>query len=420
MKYWLLEWLNKNKIHSDQDLQLIHFDRELIRKMASQCDDWHSEHVALDNSQDYLFAGTGLDIGGDYCCTNYDCIAKVVDKQFRHAWHYFDKIIIRDVTTLIFKKLVYEFDNSNTNSELDESYLFWLVSVMRLLIHLECINAIELVEFVPNYDPDVSKIKIAFYEDVKNVEKIDSILREEFLTEGKFSLYKYEESSYVTMSTKLLNVQPCQLVLENDCSNYHRTIDKLISTTINDIHEVYFKDFCLTHHFNACLGSSFAPSDVILKYTGGVGQNSFYIELPNIDNIPLDQLMRIRNNEREAFVRFKNALKRALKLNATVVKEKITNEIYSDIVRPELANLSLKLKSAQSSLKRKTMVSIGLGAIGTTCGLLMGGSDVVAGLAGIAPLLTASAGAGAKYIDDISELKSSEMYFLWKALGHSE
>ena len=116
--------------------------------------------------------------------------------------------------------------------------------------------------------------------------------------------------------------------------------------------------------------------------------HTFEINIPSISKIPLKELVRIRNEEKESFIKFKTALKSAFVINANEKHRKVTRQILNDVINPELAQLSLKLKSAEASLKRKTIVSICLGAIGTTCGILLGGSPVVAGMAGIAPLLT--------------------------------
>src|SRR5919204_272453 len=92
-------------------------------------------------------------------------------------------------------------------------------------------------------------------------------------------------------------------------------------------------------------------------------------------------------------------------------------EIIREVVEPELARLKQRLRAAQRALARKTAVSVTLAGLSTTCGLLLGGSAVVAGVAGVGTLMSGVATTAFKYLDEKQSIELTDMYFLWKVLG---
>lgn len=99
--------------------------------------------------------------------------------------------------------------------------------------------------------------------------------------------------------------------------------------------------------------------------------------------------------------------------------DNVCEAIVQDVVRPELAKLEQRLKAAKRTLARKTAVSLALSVLAAKCGLLLGLGPVGGGTAGISAIAAGLGGAGAKYFDDKQVIELSDMYFLWKALGHA-
>ena len=98
----------------------------------------------------------------------------------------------------------------------------------------------------------------------------------------------------------------------------------------------------------------------------------------------------------------------------------IADAIRLDLIEPELARLNLKFKSAQRALQRKAAFSTALTVIATVCGLLVDGSAGAVGGAGLGMLVSGAVPSASKFCDVKAELEASDMFFLWKALGHAE
>ncbi|MGH9928413.1 MAG: hypothetical protein ACREA9_04190 [Pyrinomonadaceae bacterium] len=139
--------------------------------------------------------------------------------------------------------------------------------------------------------------------------------------------------------------------------------------------------------------------------------------------MPVRELVAIRLAEGDSFAAFRAALTKAaqdmMNNNQGVSSQGVAKSAVDDVVRPELARIELKLRAAKRALTRKTAVSLVLGALATKCGLLLGVGSAAAEVAGIGAFIAGSGTAGSKYIEEKQTIELSDMYFLWKALGHA-
>ena len=122
---------------------------------------------------------------------------------------------------------------------------------------------------------------------------------------------------------------------------------------------------------------------------------------------------------RNAFSAFRRALTSAaqqmLAQESDASVGDIADSVVQDIVRPELAKIEQRLRLAKQVLARKS-VSLALGSLAATCGLLLGVSPGVAEITGIAAFVAGSGTAGAKYVDEKEQIELWVGAFLWKAL----
>jgi hypothetical protein len=186
------------------------------------------------------------------------------------------------------------------------------------------------------------------------------------------------------------------------------------------------EDLQARHMLGAPLGAAVWSHERVLSRIGGVPEAAdilFRLSLPSLANVPISELLVIRAAEGASFATFRSALTKAAQ--EMVGNRKIDNpenaaaEIIREIVEPELARLKQRLRAAQRALARKTAVTVTLAGFATACGLLLGLTPVVSGVAAIGTLVSGVGTAASKYLDEKQSIELTDMYFLWKALSHA-
>jgi hypothetical protein len=97
--------------------------------------------------------------------------------------------------------------------------------------------------------------------------------------------------------------------------------------------------------------------------------------------------------------------------------KEISQEIRRDVIDPALNGIERRLNAARSALLRKGAVSVGVGALATTCGLLTANPLLIG--SGFATAMTTVAHVN-KYIEEDRDVSLSDMYFLWRAQKHAK
>jgi hypothetical protein len=142
------------------------------------------------------------------------------------------------------------------------------------------------------------------------------------------------------------------------------------------------------------------------------------LKLPFLDGMPLRELMQLRSDESLAFDRFRMAVRKAINERITAAKtatnaRSVAQQIERDLVEPSLLDIETKLKAAKKVFEKKTTYNLGMATIATAIGLL---ADIPFMLPSGLAVAMSSVHYG-KYLDDVKEVKLSEMYFLWDAQG---
>lgn len=143
------------------------------------------------------------------------------------------------------------------------------------------------------------------------------------------------------------------------------------------------------------------------------------ISMQFAENVKLKDLLRLRKKEPEAFNRFQYALRKGMKelKNTKNPRRKDVNEIYAEIVAPELSRLDLVFKRAKKNLFTdvvRTAVS-GVGAA-LSVGFISGAitNKLVPMLAG-AIFTDNLIKSGMASMDAERELERDDFYFAWRA-----
>ena len=143
--------------------------------------------------------------------------------------------------------------------------------------------------------------------------------------------------------------------------------------------------------------------------------------VPFVENADPEDLLKIRQNEGDAFIIFRNSLNQVIdeyKERGNFFTENDAREIFGDMIEPKLAQLNTKVKAAQKSLIKNTVSKIaGWGAaisFGWYAGLLptdLATAATALGLTKIVAELTESILSKSNTGDTIQD---EPMYFLWK------
>ena len=147
--------------------------------------------------------------------------------------------------------------------------------------------------------------------------------------------------------------------------------------------------------------------------------------LPIVDNLNLTNIIRLREEEHEAFNKYRIALNAAVAEQIKTDNHNNWRKIYDDIIFPELNSLEMKLKQV-----KKGRWSHVFGTMGIVGSVIIGssfGDAINLGLLTQA-VVTSTAVAAAtglnyildRYNNNKADLQNSDYFFLWKLNSSSK
>jgi hypothetical protein len=163
-----------------------------------------------------------------------------------------------------------------------------------------------------------------------------------------------------------------------------------------------------------------APPDPLLTprkpgTTEAVDNHVAALELPFMRGVPVERVLKLREEYAEEFDRFKYALRQAIseelaKSDASVDIQ-VSMKIRDEYITPALVDIDRRLRAAKRSMSIKVAQNVSIG-------LMAAGIGLVAGL----PLLVSAGVAGAaasvthlnRLVDERKDLSLSDLYFLWR------
>jgi hypothetical protein len=132
---WLYQWIDEYDLRTAGDIA------KASRK-PSALDRLHELSVAAtapkadDMSAYSVVAGSRFDLSGALGCSDYQCIVPRVERVFGRIWHYFDTVVIDDVSAD---------DISNPMGD----YPYAVIQRAKVLLYLRQIGAEPYIEFAP-------------------------------------------------------------------------------------------------------------------------------------------------------------------------------------------------------------------------------------------------------------------------------
>jgi hypothetical protein len=179
--------------------------------------------------------------------------------------------------------------------------------------------------------------------------------------------------------------------------------DKVYQETLiaSNLNSTYLSDNLFT---NELLSTNYKTKESISANTATQVMN---MELPFLNNIDTEELMKVRHYEEDIFTNFRLELEKNFRDLKSEKDEKVLKEKIESILHElnEVQGHKIKMKINQVNRRLRTNTSIGI------AGLM--GSFQTGGLSLIATAI--AAGKGIKdYYKDIELLENNPSYFLWK------
>jgi hypothetical protein len=143
--------------------------------------------------------------------------------------------------------------------------------------------------------------------------------------------------------------------------------------------------------------------------------------VPFLNAITPQELLSLRKSEADAFISFRQAFGKAVdeqaKKKGGEMREKDAQEIFRELIEPELARMNRKVESASKLIIRKSRAGVVGWAAAISVGFYIGllDSSIMAAAKALGLVkVAADLAAGAMGASGEDSIRSENMYFLWK------
>jgi len=416
-KYWVFDWLDRHRASTLDSVKLLLLNpvavQELRQGAAAAIKQFGRKTHSKNES---VLVGRGIDLSGQLDCFAPDWRRQQAHRLFNKVWHYFDKIVIEDA-------VAHELAHHAAEKELPK----WLVSHLEVLLYLREIGAEPLLDFKLKPPPcqvhlsqHVKEASLSAILDAEDEVARSVAQRAEIVLKKRAKVVSYQVNF-----DEFEHTQWGELPLAEIGELKKDEIGVLaVKQIFKEFVAFLASDVRAARMYNLPLGTAIPFHQRLLRTANPptVADVVMNLQLPVIEGIAPDVLLRIRQDEHECFERFRTQLRVAIqeRLQAKDTKEpaKIANEIKQDIIQPELNAIRDRLSAAEKTVVKKSAVGIFMGALATTCGLLAVVVPAVALVGGLAATLGLAGNAATKYLDEKNDISLKNMYFAWRAEKH--
>jgi hypothetical protein len=418
-KFWLYDWIDTFEIKELSQAENLLKDaglRKDLQKRAAEVP-FTTEEISPSDTPT-IVAGRAIDLSGELDCFAWECMKKQVDKLFSHVWHYFDRIVVVGPSAHKYSSLL--------KPDAEPQVIERLLTYVRLLLYVREIGAEDLLIFRQKRPP----CEVHLEEHLKEV-GLDSTLMlgdeliEKLASRAEISAEVHDDHLDYTFIHPEFEHTVWGAIKKSDARSDIELRHAVTASVIKRYLANLASDIYTAQVLGSPLGSTVHFHGQLLNtFKAGLEEAdvAFQLKLPVLEEVSPDVLLKVRYDERPHFEKFRQSLRLAIKQrleNASSEKaNEIAEEIRRDVINPALNDIELRLKAAKSAVTKKTGLSLSLGALATTCGLLTANPFLIA--AGATPAVGYTIAAGQKFIEENRDITLSDMYFLWQAQEHSK
>ena len=426
-QHWLLQWLDSYAVTSPRQADELLNKPQALSILREEVEAIQYHAPMINDQRDHsIVAGSEIDLSGELSCSNWECIKRQVDTLFSSMWHYFDRNIVVGPSAHFYNGLW----ESGTP---EERIIELLAGHIRVLLHVRNIGAEDIITFgeKPNawcaecFTPLVRALGVNSIEDY---DPYVNDLIDRFETEAEMGVARSSTGKigWVQVHHPKFLEEPYILVHDGPSRSEMPEITRryLAEKVVRRHVEALLCDLGQAQNVRAPLGTTLKFYRQILHEEAGSADEAlvaFQMELPILQGVDPEILLKIRHDERDYFDAFRYslhaAIKERLRESAATDPKEIAQEIRRDVIDPALNTIERRLNAARSALLRKGAVNVGVGALATTCGLLTANPLLIAG--GFTTAMTSVAHVN-KYIEEARDVSLSDMYFLWRAQKHAK
>jgi hypothetical protein len=426
--YWLNDWFDQFDIRSDRDIEkllkgsggpgamLVAAELAEVARQQEKLADPVGNLPA--SGLRTVVADRSMDLSAALSCEAYHCQEQNIDRLFAPIWHYFDEIVVEGLAPHRLLDYVGTAD--------DEEGIHQMVQLMKLhghlLLYVKRIGAFPFLRFrtkphawcTDHFKQDAEALDLhalldprAVQASLKDLEDRGSIDVLDEIRSGAYA-FKHPSLDYIGMSIP-------------------RAADASIPDLSEIVKQVYERhaaalvgDVSLARKLGAPLTtfvSDFIRPQASANDGSAEDSAALEIRLPIIKGLQTRDLLRLRSEHEDEFVRFREAIAAASKeiigqmgdgANPKVVADRVQREI----IEPTTADLTRQFKASRRKLQRKMAAQLGVGFVGATIGHLNGvplplsASAVIASGTLCLPYWNSR-------VDDREKFEESDMYFLW-------
>lgn len=408
--FWLYRWIDEFQVSSIKTaVQRLKQDKAALVRLdeLASADRW-SPLGEYKSAGPAILAGRGIDLSGDLGCSHHDCQTAQVDALFSRVLHYFDDIIVAGPAAHRYVG-VSDHPSPNVLENLGEH--------VGVLLYLRKMGVEDMLHFAQK-PPACEQHWTQHAAEAGLTELVDSARSwiDHLATEGQLRrLDKHEDHWHYTFVHKDLEHTQWGVV-KSSIRNKKPTKVDVADAVFGRFMAHLVSDVIAARQLHLPLGAGVALHEDVLGTPStavDIGVVAFELELPVLSDLPIREIVKIRQDEFECFLKFRHALTAAIKECAAsgVSNREAADRVCEEFIEPAIVDIAARLRSAERTLNKSAGAAAVLGALVTTAGVLTAVPLVVEG--GIAAV-GFSVPALQKYFDKKGSVELSDMYFLWR------
>jgi hypothetical protein len=413
--FWFYDWIDEIGIKTTSDVHRALRSKSGLRDLASRATEAvPAGFTPVADPAAAVVASRAVDLSAIIGCPSIRCQRNSIDLLYRTTWHFFDKIIVEGpspVRVLDILELT-EGDSKLLN--------FYIEGYVETLLYIREIGGEDMLLFRQKPVPCAYHWRDHLKENgLSDLPKQAESIIEEFRHGGKVvrlekkkgGLWSFEYKHPLVGTTAFGS-----LILEKGSTDPAVDPTRAIAETLFKYYAGWLvSDVQTAKGLGLPLGSLLDHHAVVNVADNPEVAAALQLSLPMLEGVPIADLLRIRKEEYDSFVRFRNALLLAIreqsKGSASASPSLVARQVYQEVIQPSLADLSQRVEAAKSILERKSWSSVGIGSIASAIGEIAHIPLLLP--AGIAAALMPLAHYH-KFLDEQREIELSDMYFLWQ------